>query len=186
MAKESLPFVDLDFYPPLSEESSSFIAGVDEVGRGPLAGPVVAAVALMHLKAPHLQNEIHQWLEIWRANGVQDSKKLTPQRRQKILLKLNLRPQELRPGIKYLLTESKNFSVYALLQEISPALIDEINILQASLRAMKESLELALHHLADKINPRQGVLLVDGNKTPPGLSCPAHTLVKGDSRSVLI
>ncbi|MCX4187856.1 ribonuclease HII [Methylophaga sp. OBS4] len=116
-----------------------FIAGVDEVGRGPLAGPVVTAAVILDPDNP--------------IAGLADSKKLTEKHREK-----------LEPLIKQ----------HALAWAVGRAEadeIDQINILQATLLAMKravESLSLIPHHV-----------LVDGIHAPQ-LACPVTTVIKGD------
>ena len=105
------------------------IAGVDEVGRGPLAGPVVCAAVVMPLK------------EIEIIQGVDDSKKLSPKKRE-LLAKL-IRERALA------------YTVY----EVNEKIIDEINILQATLKAMC--------HAASVLKVRPKGLLIDGNQTIP-------------------
>ena len=115
------------------------IVGVDEAGRGPLAGPVVAAAVILDPLHP--------------IEGLADSKKLTPKRR--LLLAEVIREK-------------------ALAWAIGRAEVDEIdrlNILQASLLAMKRAVE-ALPIAAEKV-------LVDGNH-PPSLHCPVEAIVGGD------
>lgn len=132
----------LDLEEALWAQGAMRVAGVDEVGRGPLAGPVVAAaVVLNRASIP---------------DGLNDSKKLSAKRRA---------------FIGPLLRQSAEVSVgVASVEEI-----DEINILQASLLAMRRAVEgLALP---------PDHLLIDGNKVPQGLPCPATTVVGGDGRS---
>lgn len=120
------------------------IAGVDEVGRGPLVGPVVAAAVILDPQRP--------------IAGLCDSKKLSESRR---------------------LTLSKAIKSQALAWAIGraePEEIDRINILQASLLAMRRAV-LAL-------SQRPGVVLVDGKFTPElpsELSPQTHAIVKGDA-----
>jgi len=116
-------------------------AGVDEVGRGPLAGPVVAAAVI--LKPDHT------------IVGLADSKKLSEKKRE------FLYPQIQEQSISYALGE-------ASVEEI-----DAINILQASLLAMKRAIE------GLSITPEH--VLVDGNKAPD-IHISVDTVVKGDSR----
>lgn len=123
----------------------SLIAGTDEAGRGPLAGPVVAAAVLF---PPDIY-----------INGIGDSKKLSHQKREELFTEI----------IKYALSFA--FTV------ISPEKIDEINILQASLRAMSESLR--------KLTHRPDYILIDGNRAFP-YDIPALPIVKGDSKSMAI
>jgi ribonuclease HII len=116
------------------------IAGVDEAGRGPLAGPVVAAAVILNPDAP--------------IAGLADSKKLTARRRQ-----------ELASAIR------RQASAWAI-GEASVAEIDQINILQAALLAMRR----AVAGLG--IAPAR--VLVDGNRVPASLPCPAEAIVRGD------
>jgi ribonuclease HII len=116
------------------------LCGVDEAGRGPLAGPVVAAAVILdpeHLPA-----------------GLRDSKVMTP--RQRTMVAEAIRAQAL---------------AWAVAQA-SVAEIDELNILQATLLAMRRAVE-ALHPAAE-------FALVDGNRLPP-LPVPARALVRGDA-----
>ncbi|GGF79393.1 MULTISPECIES: ribonuclease HII [Mameliella] len=118
------------------------VAGVDEVGRGPLAGPVVAAaVVLNRASIPE---------------GLNDSKKLTAKRRD-------------------LLTPLLRQSAQVGLGVASVEEIDALNILQASLLAMRRA-------VADlPVVPDH--LLIDGNRLPVDLPCPATPVVGGDGRS---
>ncbi|ASP20330.1 ribonuclease HII [Antarctobacter heliothermus] len=118
------------------------VAGVDEVGRGPLAGPVVAAAVILTREAI--------------PDGLNDSKKLSAKRRD------HLEP---------LLRQSALIGLgVASVEEI-----DDINILQASLLAMRRA-------VADlSIEPDH--LLIDGNRLPTGLPCPATPVVGGDGVS---
>ncbi|PHS70349.1 MAG: ribonuclease HII [Methylophaga sp.] len=118
---------------------NKYIAGVDEVGRGPLAGPVVTAAVILDPANP--------------IEGLDDSKKLTEKRRE-----------QLEPIIK------QKALAWAL-GRAEPEEIDQINILQATLLAMKRAVEgLAL---------QPSHALVDGNQAP-SLSCPVTTIIKGD------
>ena len=116
-----------------------YIAGVDEVGRGPLAGPVVTAAVILDPNNP--------------IEGLNDSKKLTEKRRE-----------QLEPIIK---ARALAWSLgRAEVEEI-----DDINILQATLLAMRRAVE------GLSITPTQA--LIDGNQMP-NLNCPAKTIIKGD------
>ena len=123
------------------------IAGVDEVGRGPLAGPVVCAAVIMPLK------------EIEIIQGVDDSKKLSPKKRE-LLAKL-IRERALA------------YTVY----EVNEKIIDEINILQATRLGMKNALESL------KIVP--DTVITDGNMTLD-ISFPQRSIVHGDALSYSI
>ncbi len=120
-------------------------AGVDEVGRGPLAGDVVTAAVILDPENP--------------IEGLNDSKKLTEKRRDALFDEIKIK--------------AKSFCIArASIEEI-----DEINILQASLLAMKRAVE-GLH-----IQPEH--VWVDGNKIPQW-SYPAEAVVKGDARVTAI
>ena len=122
-----------------------FIAGIDEVGRGPLAGPVTAAaVIFQHGEFPV---------------GLDDSKKLTPARRE---------------GLFRLIMDHAIVS----LAHVDVSTIDRINILEATLMAMRQAC-LGLSIVPDHA-------LIDGNRIPAGLPCPATTHVSGDRKSVSI
>jgi ribonuclease HII len=120
------------------------IAGIDEVGRGPLAGPVV--VACVHIP----KNVIDMpWL-----GDVTDSKKTTKTKRG-----------ELEKLIK-------ECCVYSIV-EIAPAEIDQLNILQATLKAMSQA--------AFDLPLKPDYIYIDGNRLPKSLPCSAEAVVKGDS-----
>ncbi len=121
------------------------IAGIDEAGRGPLAGPVVAAAVIFNKN--------------FNIDGVDDSKKLSEKKRNYLsdLIKEN--------AISY------SFGI------IDHKMIDEINILQATLKAMKEAVN-TLFVKAD-------LILIDGNKSFIS-AIPTKTIVKGDSKSFSI
>lgn len=118
-----------------------FVAGVDEAGRGPLVGSVVAAAVILDEENP--------------IEGLNDSKKLSAKKREKLALEIKL--------------QAKSWSIAT----IGPEIIDEINILQASLLAMKKAVEGLV------IAP--DFALIDGNKLPD-LACEAEAIVKGDAR----
>lgn len=126
---------------PESRFNGVLVAGVDEVGRGPLAGDVVAAAVILDPENP--------------VEGLKDSKKLSEKKRE--LLAVEIRSKALAWSIA----------------RASVAEIDEINILQASLLAMKRAVE----SLA--IQPQR--VLVDGNKLPKW-RYEAEAIVQGDSR----
>lgn len=117
------------------------IAGVDEAGRGPLVGTVVAAAVILDPNNP--------------IAGLNDSKKLTEKKREKLFI------------------EIQEKALAWAIAEASPAEIDELNILQASLLAMRRAVE------ALQVQPDQ--VLVDGNKIPQGLLMPCEAVVGGDA-----
>lgn len=116
------------------------VAGVDEVGRGPLAGPVVAAAVILHPEQP--------------IEGLADSKTLSEKRREQLCQLIKERAHSWCLG-------------RAEVEEI-----DRINILQASLLAMKRAVE-GLPYMP-------GLALVDG-KHAPQLSCSVDTIIGGDA-----
>lgn len=121
------------------------VCGVDEAGRGPLAGPVCAAAVILP------PNTI--------IDGVNDSKKLSEKKREKLF--------------DVIIEQSVAYSVaWASVSEI-----EEINILNAAMLAMKRAVE-GLQVKAD-------FALIDGNKTPD-LEIPSFPIVKGDSLSMSI
>jgi ribonuclease HII len=124
------------------------IAGVDEVGRGCLFGPVVAAAVIL----PQVTG-----LE---AKGVTDSKKLSPLRRQELVL------------------EIQQVAIAYQIGMASVAEIDRLNILQSSLLAMKRAI--------DRLSPQPDFCLIDGNQKVPNLEIPQQTVVKGDGQKVAI
>ncbi len=117
------------------------IAGVDEAGRGPLVGTVVAAAVILDPNNP--------------IAGLNDSKKLSEKKREKLFI------------------EIQEKALAWAIAEASPAEIDELNILQASLLAMRRAVE------ALQVQPDQ--VLVDGNKIPQGLLMPCEAVVGGDA-----
>ncbi|OEJ69656.1 ribonuclease HII [Magnetovibrio blakemorei] len=129
---------------------SGLIVGVDEAGRGPWAGPVVAGAAI--LNAATLSESL--------AKGLDDSKKLKAPKREALLAVLEQSDAVLGLGIA------------------SAEEIDELNILQATLLAMERAVA--------NLGVRPDFALIDGNRLPKNLPCPAEAIVKGDGRSLSI
>ena len=123
------------------------VAGVDEAGRGPLAGPVVAAACCMPAGVT--------------IPGVDDSKALSADQREVAYAALTSHP-DVEWGVAV----------------VEHGVIDSINILQATMRAM-ESAVAALPHGAERV-------LVDGPRVPPGLQAVGEPLVGGDAKSYII
>jgi ribonuclease HII len=121
------------------------VAGVDEVGRGPLAGPVVAAAVILDPENP--------------IEGLADSKKLTEKRRESLAVEI----------------KEKALSWSICRADVDE--IDKINILQASLLAMKRSVESLSH--------QPELALIDGNHCPK-LDCAMEAIIKGDSKEPAI
>jgi ribonuclease HII len=129
------------------------LAGVDEAGRGPLAGPVVAAAVMLPIDWVRggIPDEFR---------GLNDSKQLSAAQRDRFFESLNTHP-EVRCGLAV----------------VDHWVIDSINILKATHRAMKEALAA--------LGCPVGHALVDGNPVPT-LDWPQTALVQGDSRSYSI
>lgn len=155
------------------------ILAVDEVGRGPLGGPVVIGAVRVWIAD---QASLEKILKFLRPKGIKDSKKLTPALRAKVLKKLNI------PDLPYRETGVLNFKgseVSFCTWEMCHKTIDKENILAASLRGMKEAGRSLSH--AEK---NQTIILIDGHmklrwgkKKSPWTEFP---IVKGDSKSLLI
>ncbi|TAJ26998.1 MAG: ribonuclease HII [Reyranella sp.] len=132
------------------------VAGVDEAGRGPLAGPVVAAAAV--IDRDRAKRKLLRMID--------DSKKLTHEAREEAYEAM------VESGV-----------VQFAVAEASVEEIDRINILQATFLAMRRAVQaLATQPLA----AQPVVLLIDGNQTPPQLPCRAETIVGGDAHSYSI
>src|SRR4051812_35450318 len=95
-----------------------FIAGCDEVGRGPLAGPVVAACVSLHFEE-YQEKEVKKLFKEWSIFGVNDSKKLTSEKRQQIISDLPF-DGTLTINQIYTHTYSKNLTLKILIKEIPP------------------------------------------------------------------
>jgi ribonuclease HII len=117
------------------------VAGVDEVGRGPLCGAVVTAAVILDPRRPIL--------------GLNDSKKLTPARREKLYDEIC----------------EKALCWYIARAEVEE--IDELNILHATMLAMKRAVE------GLTITPK--LALIDGNRCPQ-LSVPSASVIQGDAK----
>lgn len=130
---------------------TGLIAGVDEVGRGALFGPVVAAAVIL----PN-SNSLPQLL----TTKIKDSKKLSASRRTQLAKQI----------IDIAIDWKIGFA--------TTAEIDSLNILQASLLAMKRAV------LKLKVQP--ALCLIDGNQRIKNFSLPQETIVKGDSLSLTI
>ncbi|MDP3519020.1 MAG: ribonuclease HII [Hydrogenophaga sp.] len=130
---------------PLPWDVPGLIAGVDEAGRGPLAGPVVAAAVILDDLRP--------------IAGLADSKKLSPAKRERLY------------------DEIRAKALCCSVAEASVEEIDRLNILQATLLAMRRAVE------GLRLTPAK--VLVDGNRLPP-LPMLAEAIVKGDSKVAAI
>lgn len=122
-----------------------YICGVDEVGRGPLAGPVVAGAVILPKDCDILY--------------INDSKKLSAKKREELA--------------EIILEKA----VCAKTAVVSPAVIDEINILQATYEAMRQAIA--------SLDPQPDLLLNDAVKIP-GLTMKQVPIIKGDAKSISI
>lgn len=124
---------------------SAYICGIDEAGRGPLAGPVVAGAVILPKDCEILY--------------LNDSKKLSEKRREELFLEIKEKAIAYGAGI------------------VSPARIDEINILKATYEAMREAVA--------SLSVTPDILLNDA-VTIPGIEITQVPIVKGDAKSVSI
>ena len=129
----------------LRQKGYQLIAGLDEVGRGPLAGPVVAACVILQENCDN--------------SSFVDSKTINAKNRSRLYKELKQNGAQISVGV------------------VSESDIDRLNILQASLLAMKKAI------LTMPVQP--DFLLVDGNQPVP-ISIPQQSLVKGESKSASI
>jgi ribonuclease HII len=135
----------IEFDSSYLSQSVNSIAGIDEAGRGPLAGPVIAA-AVMFEKGTFIE-------------GVNDSKKLNQNKRE------------------YLAKVIKEKAICYSYGIVDQAQIDEINILRATLKAMKSSLS--------KLKIKPDLVLIDGNKSFKSRHR-IELIIKGDQKSFSI
>jgi len=139
----TLPYLEIET--ELWEQGLQDIAGVDEAGRGPLAGPVVAAACIL---PRHV-----------RFTSVRDSKQLQAEERKEAYQELIAHPR-----------------VIWAVSIVDSNTIDALNILRATLLAMKQAVE------ALTLKKRPHFILIDGRDTPP-LDIPSRAVIKGDSLS---
>ena len=130
----------------LERKTDGPVAGIDEVGRGPLAGPVYAAAVILNpRKLP---------------KGIDDSKAMSEAKREAAFDEIMRKALGVGIGM-------------ASVEEI-----DGINILQATMLAMSRAVEA--------LTVRPVFALVDGNRVPTGLPCPAQAVIKGDAKVLSI
>ena len=126
-----------------------WICGVDEAGRGPLVGAVVAGAVVLDPENP--------------IEGLKDSKKLTPARREYLY--------------EQIMQKAKAWGI----GEASPAEIDDINILQATMLAMRRAVE----DLTNRLGAWPDKALIDGNRCPE-LPIATEEIIKGDAKEPAI
>lgn len=167
----------------LEHHYNGLVVGIDEVGRGPLAGPVVAGCVYI----PPVTYDLPFWID------VNDSKKLSAKRRDELAALI------------------KAHTVWGIGQA-SVTEIDQINILQATFLAMRRAFEAiklggnpsagwdpdnkeldpgvrrGCNSLSDHrvIGSSDLLALIDGNRAPPNFPCPVRTIIKGDQTSLSI
>lgn len=133
--------MDLDFEQRLRLEGYKAVCGIDEAGRGPLAGPVCVAAVILP--------------EDFNLPGLNDSKKLSAKKREELFELIKL--------------QALAFNIVFVDEKI----IDEINILKATLLGMKQA--------KDGLKIKPDIVLVDGN-AKPDLECKTECIIKGDSK----
>lgn len=121
------------------------ICGVDEAGRGPLAGPVFAAAVILPLD--------------FEIEGINDSKKLSEKKREALF------------------TEITTKAVAYDIESVNNSVIDEVNILNATMLAMKKAVE--------NLSVKPDIVYIDGNRTPK-LDIKTEYVIKGDATSANI
>ena len=121
------------------------IAGIDEAGRGALAGPVIAAAVILPTNCG--------------IEGLKDSKELTPKQRDRLC------------------DEIHNVAVSVGIGAVDNRIVDDLNVLQATLLAMQQAIE--------KLTPQPDYLLIDGINFP-AVDIQGEAIKKGDSRSYSI
>jgi ribonuclease HII len=129
----------------LALDAGGLVAGVDEAGRGPLAGPVVAAAVILD--------------ELQPIRGLADSKRLGPRTRERLF------------------DEIRAKALACCIAQASAAEIDALDILQATLLAMRRAVE--------GLRLRPAKVLVDGNRVPV-LPMTAEAIVRGDAKVTAI
>ncbi|MFZ4062372.1 MAG: ribonuclease HII [Polynucleobacter sp.] len=133
----------------MSDTKVMWICGVDEAGRGPLAGYVVAGAVVLDPHKP--------------IDGLKDSKKLSASRREFLFEQIQLKAKAWGIG------------------QASPVEIDEINILQATMLAMRRAIE----DLTTRLGGWPDKALIDGNRCPE-LPIAAEAIIKGDAKEPAI
>ncbi len=148
----------LDYEDKARHNGYRLIIGIDEAGRGPLAGPVVASAVALR------KTDFHSHID--------DSKKMTSLQREKAFL--------------------GNFNkAYVGVGIISEAVIDDVNILQATFLAMRNAVEHLLRYLPPEIKDKEEFehttfLLIDGNRFQSELPYKYETIIGGDGLSLSI
>ena len=146
MKKSNIEIDNWKYEKELYSKGINYIGGVDEVGRGPLIGPVVAACCVLP--------------KDFKLDGLTDSKKITEKKREEFY--------------EYIIKHSIAYGI----GEISPEEIDEINIYEASIKAMI----IAIDKVKKQI-PLEHVLV---DAMPMSIDIPTTSIIKGDLKSISI
>ncbi len=155
--------------------------GCDEVGRGPLAGPVVAASIAIYSNS---YGEVKDVLDSFSLLGITDSKKLKAKKRENILKDLNIDCKNISTDNLFKIKLLKNTTLIYAVSEVSNDLIDKLNILNASLEAMKNSINIILEF--GKLKKVENVFgFIDGINSPD-INCEFKALAKADSQSTVV
>ena len=134
------------------QASLGMFAGVDEVGVGPLAGPVIAAAVVFDFRKKLFDTKIkNSW-----TREVRDSKKLSHEKREEL--------------VKFIIKHALTFGI----GKSSVTEIDQINILQSRLIAMKRAIE--------NLGKKPQIVLIDGNRSIPDLQIQQRLIVRGDEK----
>lgn len=144
------------------KEGYTYIIGCDEVGRGSLAGPVVAAAVVMR---PEFLNHKSSILNL---RAIKDSKLLTASKRDELTVII------------------KQYFLWSI-AEVSPTVIDKINIHNASLLAMKKAVKTLLHRCEGfKSCKAIALVVIDGKFILPSLDNHQEAVVDGDNKILSI
>lgn len=130
----------------IQSKGYELVAGVDEAGRGPLAGPVCAAAVILP--------------ENCEIEGLNDSKKLSEKKREALY--------------DVIIEKAISYDI----QLVDNNVIDEINILNATM--------LAMTNAVNSLSVKPDYVIIDGNKVPGQLNIPSDCIVKGDAKSMSI
>ena len=134
------------------------VCGIDEAGRGPLAGPVFAAAVVLDDRSPIL--------------GLDDSKRLSPKRRTE--LATQIRESALAWAVAQATVEE--IDRLNILKATMLAMVRALNLIQASIQDTRRALG------SSDIRPVPLVALIDGNQLPADLPCPGRAIVGGDAK----
>lgn len=155
------------------------IIATDEVGRGPLSGPVVVGAIRIYIED---LESLKIFLKLLKAKGIKDSKKISSEERLTVLKKLGIEDFPFREKKTVII---KGIEMSCVTWEMDHEVIDQENILAASLRGMKEAAQFL--SISKK---KQTTVLIDGHmklrwdkKISPFTEIP---IIKGDSKSLLI